>query len=337
MITQRENSPPPRPPRSLHANGKRPGGRLARRTAAPRPPADVGRRITLLRPVHEKKSGWKTPLLIALALHASLTLTGFFMDIAPAQPPPSAKFRLAAAANGEIAAPSGGAIEIEWLPAPAPEPAVTLAPSPAPEPEPQTLPEPPPEPETAPDFKVPVSIETPEPPPPPEEKPEPALEPIPEVKTLEPAPELAPAPRAVETPPPAPEASRPEQPVAAAAPASATPARALGQPNAHGTDAFSSGGDNDESAVVIDNKNFTRPPYPYEARRNGYTGAVIIAIRVENGRIVSTEIRQSSGYVILDEAAAKWVRRQWKFPREVTRLVVQPFEFRLANKKSSSS
>ena len=55
------------------------------------------------------------------------------------------------------------------------------------------------------------------------------------------------------------------------------------------------------------------PRYPHLARKNGQEGRVILRVRVSAaGNAQSVTVRQSSGYPLLDNAAAKTIRR-WRF------------------------
>ncbi|QDR79079.1 energy transducer TonB [Sporomusa termitida] len=55
------------------------------------------------------------------------------------------------------------------------------------------------------------------------------------------------------------------------------------------------------------------PPYPESARRNGLEGTVVLRIEIrENGRAGAISIQQSSGYELLDKAAANSVQG-WRF------------------------
>jgi TonB family protein len=56
-----------------------------------------------------------------------------------------------------------------------------------------------------------------------------------------------------------------------------------------------------------------KPAYPREAREKGYEGEVILRVEVlPNGRVGQIEVKNSSGYELLDRSALAAVR-QWKF------------------------
>lgn len=55
------------------------------------------------------------------------------------------------------------------------------------------------------------------------------------------------------------------------------------------------------------------PAYPEAARRWGYEGRVVVAVRVSAaGKPLAADVAESSGYRILDQAAARTIRR-WRF------------------------
>ena len=55
------------------------------------------------------------------------------------------------------------------------------------------------------------------------------------------------------------------------------------------------------------------PPYPSLARRKGYQGQVVLHVNVSaEGNCTGVVILRSSGYALLDRAAAKAVR-EWAF------------------------
>ena len=56
-----------------------------------------------------------------------------------------------------------------------------------------------------------------------------------------------------------------------------------------------------------------KPTYPQEAREKGYEGEVILRVEVlSNGRVGQIEVKNSSGYELLDRSALTAVK-QWKF------------------------
>ncbi len=114
-------------------------------------------------------------------------------------------------------------------------------------------------------------------------------------------------------PPVAPPESAPSAPVPASVPAPAAPPAFAAQ------------------EVAIGNKDFPRPPYPYEAKRKRYEGTVLLALTVVEGRIVDVQVSGSSGYAILDTKAAQFIRQRWHFAPEVTRTLSQPITFQLAD------
>jgi len=78
-----------------------------------------------------------------------------------------------------------------------------------------------------------------------------------------------------------------------------------------------------------------QPTYPESARKRGEEGDVLLKIEVlVNGRVGQTEITESSGFTLLDEAALRTVKN-WRFKpalkgrEEVTCWVNIPIKFRL--------
>ncbi len=56
-------------------------------------------------------------------------------------------------------------------------------------------------------------------------------------------------------------------------------------------------------------------PYPPIAEQLGYQGTVILLLTVDDsGKVLSADIRQSSGSMILDGNAQDWVKRHWIVP-----------------------
>jgi protein TonB len=81
--------------------------------------------------------------------------------------------------------------------------------------------------------------------------------------------------------------------------------------------------------------NRAEPEYPALAIRRGYEGTALLRVRVlEDGRVEVVEIKESSGYRILDEAAMKAVR-PWRFipalmaGKPVASWVLVPIAFKL--------
>jgi len=77
------------------------------------------------------------------------------------------------------------------------------------------------------------------------------------------------------------------------------------------------------------------PEYPALAIRRGYQGTTLLRVRVlEDGRVEVVEVKESSGYRILDEAATKAVR-PWRFTpglmagKPVASWVLVPIAFKL--------
>ena len=107
--------------------------------------------------------------------------------------------------------------------------------------------------------------------------------------------------------------SSPQPPVTAPAPATAaTAAQASG---ASQSPAHKAGGGAGNSAPIARDArlNNPEPQYPYESRRRGEEGRVILNVRVTaEGTAASVEVDKSSGYRRLDMTARKTVSR-WKF------------------------
>lgn len=82
------------------------------------------------------------------------------------------------------------------------------------------------------------------------------------------------------------------------------------------------------------------PRYPFEARRKGWHGTVILSVAVDkDGHPANIKVAESSKYRILDEAAIKTVKT-WKFhPAKLGNLSVEssvrvPIRFRLEDERS---
>ena len=81
----------------------------------------------------------------------------------------------------------------------------------------------------------------------------------------------------------------------------------------------------DPRAVVI---SAPRPEYPYEARRASITGSGVVVMYVDpgTGTVTSCRMRQSTGSVILDDAALA-AFRQWRFTPGTIKEVRVPITF----------
>lgn len=76
---------------------------------------------------------------------------------------------------------------------------------------------------------------------------------------------------------------------------------------------------------------FTEPTYPILARKQGYEGKVKIKITFnENGIITKTDIIESSGINMLDEAVLK-VAKDWRINSKINGTFEKVFEFKLKN------
>ena len=75
---------------------------------------------------------------------------------------------------------------------------------------------------------------------------------------------------------------------------------------------------------------FPQPSYPSYARSRGMEGTVTVTISVaSDGSVTSTRVSGSSGHSTLDQHAASWVRRYWKFPGGTSKTYRVPIVFRL--------
>jgi TonB family C-terminal domain len=72
-----------------------------------------------------------------------------------------------------------------------------------------------------------------------------------------------------------------------------------------------------------------KPPYPKIALDQGQQGKVILALTAdEAGNIFSVEVKESSGFPVLDRSAVDFVKRRWTIPKG-TRLAEVPINYRL--------
>ncbi|WP_017786879.1 energy transducer TonB [Aeromonas dhakensis] len=109
--------------------------------------------------------------------------------------------------------------------------------------------------------------------------------------------------------------SSPQPPVSAPAPAAAaTAAQASGGSTSQHPAHKAGGGTGNSAPIARDARlNNPEPQYPYESRRRGEEGRVILNVRVTaEGTAASVEVDKSSGYRRLDMTARKTVSR-WKF------------------------
>ncbi len=71
------------------------------------------------------------------------------------------------------------------------------------------------------------------------------------------------------------------------------------------------------------------PPYPKIALEQGQQGRVTLLLSAdEAGNIISVEVKESSGFPILDRGAIDFVKRHWTIPKGV-RLAEVPINYRL--------
>jgi protein TonB len=73
------------------------------------------------------------------------------------------------------------------------------------------------------------------------------------------------------------------------------------------------------------------PPYPQDSLMRREQGTVLLLIEVdESGKIISVTVKESSGYVHLDQTTAEYVRRHWFFESgKGQRLFESPIIFQL--------
>lgn len=188
-------------------------------------------------------------------------------------------------------------------------------------------------------------IELTELPPPPEPPASPALPPT---ASRSPSPakrftEVPPDPRARPHPPVMPNSA----PAAASAVlvrlANPSPDDCLPQPRSLPSKVRPGNGPQDQAAArnAVPDADNPPPRYPRLARREGYEGRVLLRVRISaDGRCLAVQVARSSGYAILDRAAAE-AARDWRF-RPATRggcavasELTVPVRFRLVNEHDS--
>jgi protein TonB len=160
-----------------------------------------------------------------------------------------------------------------------------------------------------------------------------------QVRMLAASPAATPAPAAkpMVKPKPAPTPPKAARPLAAPrAPASPTAPSAASAPSAVSVPAVADAAPT-APRFDADYLHNPAPAYPAMARRNGEEGRVQLSVRVSaQGRAEQVEVRHSSGYARLDEAALATVR-QWRFvparrgEEAVAASVLVPIVFRLEN------
>ncbi len=70
--------------------------------------------------------------------------------------------------------------------------------------------------------------------------------------------------------------------------------------------------------------------YPRLALQRSYQGKGMLYVIVDaNGSLVSVEIKDSTGYDMLDNHVEKWVKNKWRWPPGQTRHFLVPFEFQI--------
>lgn len=164
------------------------------------------------------------------------------------------------------------------------------------------------------EFIAPPAPEpTPPAPPPPPAPPTPAPKPQPKPQPVKPVVKKAPLPKAIADPTPSPNAPQgalddaPQEkapPAPAAPPAPPAPPAPAAPPAAPKMELPSS------NAAYLNNPS---PSYPSISKRMGEQGKVFLRVYInEQGQPEKIEIKQSSGYDRLDEAALNTVRN-WKF------------------------
>ncbi len=86
-----------------------------------------------------------------------------------------------------------------------------------------------------------------------------------------------------------------------------------------------------ESAMAYSKGN-RKPPYPALARKRGYQGTVTLKLTIgEDERITAVEIVDSSGYTIIDNPTAQYIKKKWRLPPNMVMQI--PIKFEL-NEKS---
>jgi periplasmic protein TonB len=115
-------------------------------------------------------------------------------------------------------------------------------------------------------------------------------------------------------------------------PRSANPPASMPRPDATAPAGNGSGGvgGGGGAGVKGGRGKFPKPPYPSFARSRGLTGTVTLSIKVDpSGDVSGVSVAGSTGSSQLDEYAASWVSRRWKWPAGAARVFRMPVTFRL--------
>lgn len=72
------------------------------------------------------------------------------------------------------------------------------------------------------------------------------------------------------------------------------------------------------------------PPYPSLALRRHNEGKVLLYVIVDpDGSPASVQVKDSSGYALLDTHSADWVKNKWRWPSGETRHYFVPIEYQI--------
>ncbi len=83
------------------------------------------------------------------------------------------------------------------------------------------------------------------------------------------------------------------------------------------------------AAPRVGDANTPKPPYPYEAALRRYQGTVQLSLTVAQGKLLSVEVVQSSGFGLLDSNARQWIRQRWRLPGNLSGSYTIPIVYRL--------
>lgn len=79
-----------------------------------------------------------------------------------------------------------------------------------------------------------------------------------------------------------------------------------------------------------DSGSFPQPPYPADALRRGSQGKVMLYVIVAaDGSLDKVEVKDGSGFQILDNHSVSWVKRNWRFPAGQVRHYHVPFIYQI--------